>query len=76
MPVPYYDWISHHAAHRPDKIAAVDLASGRQLTWRDFDQRVARVAGYLREARHHSRRQGRGVGSEHHRHARDPICLF
>lgn len=51
MPVPYYDWISHHAAHRPDKIAAVDLASGRQLTWRDFDQRVARVAGYVREER-------------------------
>lgn len=47
MPVPYYDWISHHASHRPKHIAAVDLGSGRHLTWRDFDQRIARVAGYL-----------------------------
>ena len=50
MPVPHHDWIAHHAARRPDAVAAVDLASGRSLGYREFDRRIARLAGHLRDA--------------------------
>jgi fatty-acyl-CoA synthase len=48
--VRYYDWIAHHRRRTPDKIAMVDLASGRRFTYAQFDARVARLAGYLRDA--------------------------
>ena len=48
MSIPYYDCIAHHAIRRPDSVAAVDLATGRQHTYQDFDRRIARLAGSFR----------------------------
>jgi fatty-acyl-CoA synthase len=45
-----YDWIAHHAARRPEALAAVDLESGRRLTYRVFDRRIAALAGHLKKA--------------------------
>ncbi|CCD92465.1 putative O-succinylbenzoate--CoA ligase [Bradyrhizobium sp. ORS 375] len=50
MPVRYYDWIAHHARRTPDKTAMVDLGSGRRFSYAEFDARVARLAGHLRDA--------------------------
>ena len=50
MPVSHRDWISHHAARRPDATAAVDLASGRRLTYHAFNRRVGALARHLRDA--------------------------
>ena len=41
------DPVATHARARPDRLAAVDLDSGRRWTWREFDADVARVAGWL-----------------------------
>ena len=56
MAVRYYDWIAHHSRRTPNKIAAVDLASGRRLSYSDLDARVSRLAGHLRD----NLRVGRG----------------
>lgn len=45
-----YDWIAHHAARRPEALAAVDLESGRRFTYRAFDRRIAALAGHLQQA--------------------------
>lgn len=50
MSTRYYDWIAHHAARRPEAFAAVDLESGRRLTYRAFNRRIAALAGHLQEA--------------------------
>jgi fatty-acyl-CoA synthase len=47
MAIAYYDWIAHHASRRPWQTAIIDLATDRRFTYREFDDRVARVAGYL-----------------------------
>ena len=47
MSVPYYDCIAHHAMRRPHSLAAVDLATGRHHNYRDFDDRISRLAGAL-----------------------------
>ena len=49
MPVRYYDWIAHFGRRTPDKIAAVDLGSGRRFSYAEFDSRIARLARHLRE---------------------------
>ncbi|XQU67293.1 hypothetical protein OJJOAM_000024 [Cupriavidus sp. H18C1] len=41
------DWLHKHAQHRPDKIALVDVDSGRQISYRQFDERASRFAEYL-----------------------------
>jgi fatty-acyl-CoA synthase len=43
-----YDWISHHAAHRPSKEAVRDLGTGRTFSYAELDQRVDAMAAYLR----------------------------
>ena len=48
MSIPYYDCIAHHAMRRPDSLAAVDLATGRQHTYQAFNERIARLAGSFR----------------------------
>ena len=50
MPVRYYDWIAHFGRRTPDKIAAVDLASQRRLSYAEFDARISRLAAHLRDA--------------------------
>lgn len=49
MSVRYYDWIAHFGRRTPDKIAVVDLASGRRLSYAEFDRRISRLASHLRE---------------------------
>ena len=49
MPVRYYDWIAHPRRRPPDKMAIVDLASGRRFSYAELDTRVSRLAGYLRD---------------------------
>jgi fatty-acyl-CoA synthase len=43
------DWIAFHADRTPEKLAAIDQHSGRQFTYAEFNDRSARLAGYLRE---------------------------
>ena len=49
MSVRYYDWIAHFGRRTPDKIAAVDLGSQRQLSYAEFDVRISRLATHLRD---------------------------
>jgi len=43
-----FDWIAHHARNTPTDIACVDLHEQRRLTYRAFDERIARLAAWLR----------------------------
>jgi fatty-acyl-CoA synthase len=49
LPVRHYDWIAHFGRRTPAKLAAVDLASGRQFTYAQFDARISRLAAHLRD---------------------------
>lgn len=49
MSVRYYDWIAHFGRRTPDKTAVIDLASQRRLSYAEFDRRIARLAGHLRD---------------------------
>jgi fatty-acyl-CoA synthase len=49
LSVRYYDWIAHFSRRTPDKIAAVDLGSGRRLSYAQFDARISRLARHLRD---------------------------
>ncbi|WP_208827651.1 long-chain fatty acid--CoA ligase [Bradyrhizobium neotropicale] len=49
MPVRYYDWIAHHGRRTPEKVAMVDLASGRRFTYAQSDARISRLAAHLRD---------------------------
>lgn len=42
------DWVNHYAGTTPDKVATVDLASGRKQTYAQMNERVGRLAGYLK----------------------------
>jgi fatty-acyl-CoA synthase len=50
LPVRHYDWIAHFGRRTPDKVAVVDLGSGRRLTYAQFDARISRLASHLRDA--------------------------
>lgn len=41
------DCLHKQALHRPDKIALVDVASGREVSYRQFNERASRFAEYL-----------------------------
>ncbi len=47
MAVKHYDWTSHQAQMRPNKIAIVDLDNGRELSYLQLDQRATQLAGWL-----------------------------
>jgi len=49
LPVRHYDWIAHFARRTPRKLAAIDLASDRRLTYAQFDARISRLAAHLRD---------------------------
>ena len=49
MSIPVYDWIRFHAEGQPGKLAAVDVESGRRLTYAQFNDRVTRLARGLSE---------------------------
>lgn len=41
------DWLHKNALHAPDKVALVDVESGRHVTYQQFDERASRFAEYL-----------------------------
>jgi len=43
------DWIAFHADRTPDKLAMIDQGTGRRFTYGEFNDRAARLAGYLRD---------------------------
>ncbi len=49
MPVRHYDWIAHFGRRTPDKLAVVDLGSGRGFSYAQFDARISRLAAHLRD---------------------------
>jgi fatty-acyl-CoA synthase len=49
LPVRHYDWIAHFARRTPDKLAVVDLASERRLSYAQFDARISHLATHLRD---------------------------
>lgn len=48
MSAPAYDWIAHHAICSPDAKATVDLHSGRQTDYREFNARVDACGNFLK----------------------------
>ena len=42
------DWVAHHAAATPNKLAMVELAGGRRFTYAQMHERVGRVAAMLK----------------------------
>jgi len=42
-----YDWIDHHAAHRPTREAVRDLGSDRSFSYAQLDQRIDAMAAHL-----------------------------
>jgi fatty-acyl-CoA synthase len=50
MPILAADWIDFHADRTPDKLAMIDQATGRRLTYAEFNDRAARLAAWLRAA--------------------------
>src|SRR6267154_1451272 len=47
--VRHYDWIAHFGRRTPDKIALIDLGSGRRFSYAELDARISRVAAHLRD---------------------------
>src|SRR5437764_15145280 len=47
MSFAYFDWITHHAEVRGEKIALIDLATQRRLSYRALDERIDRLATHL-----------------------------
>jgi fatty-acyl-CoA synthase len=43
------DWLARWAMYSPEKVALVDVASGRRLTYREFNWRADQLAGALRQ---------------------------
>jgi fatty-acyl-CoA synthase len=48
LPVRHYDWIAHFGRRTPEKLAVIDLASERRLSYAQFDARISRLATHLR----------------------------
>jgi fatty-acyl-CoA synthase len=46
-PVPAYDWIAHHRAHRPGKEAVRELSPPRSLSYGELDARADALAVHL-----------------------------
>ncbi len=46
---PVFDWLAYYAEYDPGRLAAVDLATRRWLTYGQFDERATRLATALRE---------------------------
>jgi fatty-acyl-CoA synthase len=45
----HYDWTAYHAYSQPDKVAIIDLHTGREFSYAALDKRAARFADWLRE---------------------------
>ena len=49
MTMKYFDWTAHHAYRQPDKMAIVDLYTGRELSYSLLDERASRLGNWFRE---------------------------
>ncbi|MCZ6658766.1 MAG: AMP-binding protein, partial [Gammaproteobacteria bacterium] len=49
MSTKVYDWVAYHASQSPNRLAMVDLHSGRRFTYADMQTRTARLANGLRD---------------------------
>ena len=49
MSTKVYDWVAYHASQSPNRLAMVDLHSGRRFTYADMQARTARLANGLRD---------------------------
>jgi fatty-acyl-CoA synthase len=47
-PVQAYDWLQYHHRVNPNLLAIVDLDSGLEFTYSQFNQRTSQLANYLR----------------------------
>jgi fatty-acyl-CoA synthase len=45
----HFDWIQRHAERTPEKLALVDVHTGRELTYAQFNERANRGASFLRD---------------------------
>ncbi|MGI8743720.1 MAG: acyl-CoA synthetase [Bryobacteraceae bacterium] len=43
------DWLARHALYSPDKIAVIEIASGRRVSYAEFNAEANRVCRYLRD---------------------------
>jgi fatty-acyl-CoA synthase len=44
----HFDWIKRHAERTPHKLAIVDTYTGRQFTYGEWEQRITRLANFMR----------------------------
>jgi fatty-acyl-CoA synthase len=44
-----FDWIQHHHDLRPNKLAVIDLATGRRITYAELHRRTDALAAHLRD---------------------------
>lgn len=45
----HFDWIKRHAERTPEKLAVVDVHTGRTFTYAQFNERTNRLASFLRD---------------------------
>jgi len=45
----HFDWLQRHAERTPYKLAVVDVHSGRQFNYRQFNERANRLAAFLKD---------------------------
>lgn len=45
----HFDWIKRHAERTPHKLAIVDTHTGRQFTYGAWEQRITRLANFMRD---------------------------
>ncbi len=50
MAVKVYDWVAYHARQTPERLALLDLHSGRRFSYADMNDRTSRLANALRTA--------------------------
>lgn len=43
----HFDWLKRHAERTPDKLALVDVRTGRQFSYKQFNERANRLASFL-----------------------------
>ena len=44
-----FDWLAKRAELTPDNVALVDAATDREFTYREFNDRAGRLAGFMRD---------------------------
>ena len=48
MSIKHYDWIAHHAANRGNKVAVVDLDTGREIRYKELEERAVALARWFK----------------------------